>query len=53
MIDLIVKLEDALRLSGVEFELRYLPKGKVYVLNIDGTEAFIMSVKEEKIDAET
>ena len=50
MIDFIIKLEDALNLSGIDYELKSLPMDDeiVYVLNIDGTEAFIMKVKEEK-----
>ena len=47
MIDFIVKLEGALITAGLEYELKYLPEEGVYVLGIDGTEAFVMSVKEE------
>ena len=52
MIDLIIKLEDALNLSGIDYELKSLPMDgeTVYVLNIDGTEAFILKVKEESTD---
>lgn len=47
MVDYIVKLEGALITAGIEYELKYLPSDDVYVLRIDDTEAFIMSVKEE------
>lgn len=49
MIDLIIKLEDALNLAGIDYELKSLSMDgeTVYVLNIDGTEAFILKVKEE------
>ena len=47
MIDFIVKLEGALITAGVEYELKYLPGKNVYVLCIDGTEAFVMGVKED------
>lgn len=45
MIDFIVKLEDALNNSGLEYELKRLPDlgPGVYVLRIDGTEAFIIA----------
>ena len=47
MIDFIVKLEGALINSGLEYGLKYLPKKKAYVLEIDDTAAYILSVKEE------
>lgn len=41
MIDFIIKLEDALIMGGVEYEIRYIPEEKQYILNIDGAEAII------------
>ena len=53
MIDFIVKLEMALDTAGIEYELKYLPDERVYVLGIDGTEVFLMSVKEEDENDQT
>ena len=49
-LDFIIKLEDALKISGVDWELKYIPasKGAFYVLNIDGEEAFLLPVKEKE-----
>lgn len=43
MIDIIVKLEDALRFSGhTDWEIRYLPDVDVYSLTLNGEKVFIM-----------
>ena len=50
MIDLMLKLEMALGMVGIEYEIRYIPGKNVYVLRIDGTEAIIRSAKEDSND---
>lgn len=50
MIDIIVKLEEALTTAGVDWETRYLPDAKAYVLKIDDDEVIIFDPKEELDD---
>ena len=47
MINFIVTLEQALINAGVEYEIRYLPHDGVYVLSIDGTEAFVIGIDDK------
>lgn len=52
MIDFIVKLEDMLRQSGYEdedWEIRYLPKEKAYVLKLDEEVIFMRKVTGKEI----
>lgn len=45
MIDFVVKLEDMLKQSGYEdWEIRYFPNEKAYVLKFDGDTIFMRKV---------
>lgn len=41
MTDFIVKLEDLLLNSGIDYEIIYMPKYNGYILKLDGTAVFM------------
>ena len=46
MIDILIKLEDALVMSEIDYEFVYVPDCNGYILRIDGDKLFISNIKE-------